>query len=349
MITVITGTPGAGKTLYAVSKLIKALIGTTIELEQPDGTMKTVERIVYTNINGLLLDHELIDGSDHGGIRNWHEWAKPGAVIVFDEFQKVFPPRANGSAVPPYVQALDTHRHMGVDFILMTQNVMNVDRHVHGLVNRHLHVRRIGNMRSAIVYEWDFCSRQLLYSKAISQKPWRYSKKDFALYKSAQVHTKQPRSIPTVMWMILGAAVATPLLAYSVKDRIQAKMHPPPVVAKGASTPFKVTPTASVTPLATRTAPALSQGRPVRAVGCMLVRDDCLCFGPAAEPMPREEAMCARLEDPRPPADLRGLPEPDLPVTDTERLALDRRSAADADVLAMMARRSERTGSRALR
>lgn len=38
-----------------------------------------------------MLDHELIDGSDTGGLRNWHEWAKPGSVIVFDEVQKIWP------------------------------------------------------------------------------------------------------------------------------------------------------------------------------------------------------------------------------------------------------------------
>lgn len=31
MITFITGTPGAGKTLYAISKLIKPLIGATLD------------------------------------------------------------------------------------------------------------------------------------------------------------------------------------------------------------------------------------------------------------------------------------------------------------------------------
>ena len=95
-------------------------------------------RVIYTNIRGLLIDHELIDAGDNQGLGDWHKWAKPGAVIVFDEFQRAWPPRPNGSKVPEEIQALDTHRHMGVDFILITQNVINTDRHVHGLVGRHL-------------------------------------------------------------------------------------------------------------------------------------------------------------------------------------------------------------------
>lgn len=190
MITIITGTPGAGKTLYAISKLITPLIGATVSGRDVDGKEITVERKIFTNINGALFDHELIDGGDNQGLRDWHKWAKPGSVIVFDEFQKAWPPRANGSKVPDDIQALDTHRHMGVDFVLITQSPMNVDRHIHGLCGRHLHVRRMGNMGLTIVYEWDHCSRSLMYSKSIAKSPWRFDKSVFKLYKSAELHTK---------------------------------------------------------------------------------------------------------------------------------------------------------------
>ena len=93
MITVITGTPGAGKTLYAISKLIQPLVGTTVKHTQEDGTVEEVPRTIYTNINGLLLDHELIDGGENNGLRDWWKWAKPGSVIVFDEVQRIWQPR----------------------------------------------------------------------------------------------------------------------------------------------------------------------------------------------------------------------------------------------------------------
>ena len=165
MITVITGTPGAGKTLYTIEKLLLPLVGSTISQQSEDGVVTTHPRTIYTNINGLLLDHELIDGGDKQGLRDWHKWAKPGSVIVFDEVQRHWKPRANGSAVPADIEALETHRHMGVDFIIITQNVMLVDKNIHALGGRHLHVRRIANMPMAIVYEWDHVSRGLLYAK----------------------------------------------------------------------------------------------------------------------------------------------------------------------------------------
>ncbi|THT98120.1 hypothetical protein E9531_15080 [Lampropedia puyangensis] len=207
MITVITGTPGAGKTLYTVQNLLQKLVGSTVTKTNDDGTTEEITRKVFTNINGLTLDHELIDGSDTGGLCNWQEWAKPGDVIVFDEVQKYWKPRPNGSAVPPYIEALETHRHMGVDFILITQGLMLTDRNMISLVGQHLHVRRIGNTRTCIVYEWDHASRSLMYSKSIAKKIWRYDKSVFKLYKSAELHTKQKRKLPGLLWFLLAALV----------------------------------------------------------------------------------------------------------------------------------------------
>ena len=237
MITLITGTPGAGKTLYAISKLIQPIIGTSVTKTNDDGTKQEVPRIVYTNINGLQLDHEPISNGgewvqqhksawqffpigEGQGLRDWHQWAKPGSLIVFDEFQKVWPMVANGTPIPPDIQALDTHRHLGVDFILITQSPNNYNRHIQGLVGRHLHVRRMGNMGFTIVYEWDHCSRQLMYSKSISKSPWRYDKSIFKLYKSAELHTKTPRRIPTLAIVVLLALAGSAYLIPSFVSRL---------------------------------------------------------------------------------------------------------------------------------
>ena len=225
MITLITGTPGAGKTLYTISKLLLGLVGTTVK-QEVDGETREYPRTIYTNIRGLMIDHEFIDGSNTGGLRNWHEWAKPGAIIVFDEIQKVWTPRANGSAVPPDIQALETHRHMGVDFILITQGLMLTERNLAMLCNRHLHVRRVGNMPFAIVYEWDHASRTLMYAKSVSKSPWRYDKKVFKLYKSSDLHTKQKRSIPGLVWFVLAGIVAMVIMGPTVMQRMNARMNP---------------------------------------------------------------------------------------------------------------------------
>lgn len=237
MITLITGTPGAGKTLYAIAKLLKPVIGTTVTKKNDDGSTEEITRIVYTNINGLQLEHETISSGgdwvqdakrawqfqpigEGQGLRDWHKWAKPGSLIVYDEFQKVWPTVPNGTPIPPDIQALDTHRHLGVDFILITQSPINYNRHIQGLIGRHLHVRRMGNLGLTVVYEWDHCSKQLMYSKSISKAPWRYDKSIFNLYKSAEVHTKTPRRIPTLAFVVLFALAGSAYLIPTFAARL---------------------------------------------------------------------------------------------------------------------------------
>ena len=240
-VTLITGVPGSGKTLKAVWDHLRPMVGAVEKSTDQWGRIFEVPRIVFTNVNGLLLDHELIEGGgtwtqvakewkfegNDQGLRCWHTWAKPGSVICFDEFQKFWPPRPNGAGVPPDIQALDTHRHMGVDFILVTQNCRNVDRHILGLVDRHLHVRRVANLPLATVYEWDHASVSLNYKNSMSKSPWRYPKKAYKLYKSAELHTKQSRKLPSVIWFILaafaGAAYAFPTLKNRLSERVSGK------------------------------------------------------------------------------------------------------------------------------
>lgn len=242
MITLITGTPGAGKTLYTVANLLRELVGSEVDSTDDNGQPCKVPRVVFTNINGFMLDHEKIDGREGGGLADWHKWAKPGAVICFDEVQKEWPVRPNGSKVPDCIQALETHRHMGVDFIVITQGPNLIDQNLRALVGRHLHVRRMGGVSGSVVYEWDHCSRQLLYKNALTKKAFRYPKDAYQLYKSAELHTKPKISVPGAAFIAIGALVASFVLApylyhriASRGDTLAAKQEPKPVQTVAAS------------------------------------------------------------------------------------------------------------------
>lgn len=236
MITLITGTPGAGKTLYTVANLLRDLVGSEVDSTDDNGQPCKIPRVVFTNINGFMLDHEKIDGRDGGGLADWHKWAKPGSVICFDEVQKEWPVRPNGSKVPECIQALETHRHMGVDFIVITQGPNLIDQNLRSLVGRHLHVRRLGGIGGSVVYEWDHCSRQLLYSKAMAKKPFRYPKDAFQLYKSAELHTKPKASVPMALWFAGAALAGSAFFVPYAMNRIGGKVD---MEAKGKTEPAK--------------------------------------------------------------------------------------------------------------
>lgn len=323
MLTLITGTPGAGKTLHAIEKLLLPLVGTTIKQRTDDGEVE-IPRRIFTNIPGLLIDHELVEagpawttergawvqGEGHRkGWHNWHEWAPPGAVLVVDEFQKVWPPRPNGAAVPPDVQAMDTHRHMGVDMVLISQSPNNFDRHIAGLVGRHLHVRRIANMPLAIVYEWDHCSRTLMFSKSVAKAPWRYDRKVFKLYHSADLHTKQPRKVPPLIVVVLLALVGVAFMVPNAISRIAGKQEEhqqrmaqyvkpaagakadrasaAPHEAAAAPAPAPSVRSAVLGPSSEPVGPA----RPAYT-GCIASASRCQCFDTAGVPVPVADEVC---------------------------------------------------------
>lgn len=200
MITLITGSPGSGKTLYCVDKILRPLVGTSIDSTNEEGETTTYNRTIYTNIPRLLLDHELIDAK---WLEHLHENRQTGCVVVFDEVQRAWPNRPHGSKKPAAVEYLETHRHDGIDVILMTQNPMLLDPAVRALVGRHLHIRRLGGLGAAVVYEWDSCSNALNFKAAFTKTPYRYNRKVFKLYHSADVHTKQNRRMPFLVWVIL--------------------------------------------------------------------------------------------------------------------------------------------------
>ena len=223
MITLITGAPGSGKTLYCIDKLIRPVIGTTVDGVDAEGNPQTYNRRIFSNINGLLLDHVLVDGVWLEGIAQNRE---TGAFIVFDEVQRVWPNRAVGSKKPAAVEYLETHRHDGVDVVLMTQNPQLLDPAVRALVGRHLHMRRVGGLGAALVYEWDACSNNLNYKNAFSKTPYWYNKTVFKLYTSSRAHTKQTRKLPFAVWMALAGVAASVWLWPQVYGRIRQQGQP---------------------------------------------------------------------------------------------------------------------------
>nr|WP_315238085.1 zonular occludens toxin domain-containing protein [uncultured Albidiferax sp.] len=317
MITLETGVPGAGKTLYCVDKLLRPLVGATVKHENSDGQVVDILRTIFTNINGLLLEHEKI-GPDE--LNTWHTWAKPGSVIVYDEIQKPWPLAATGSKVPECIQALETHRHMGVDFIVLTQHPMLIHANLVRLVGRHLHVRRMGNMGLAIVYEWDSASRTLLYKNALAKSPWKYSKSAQQLYKSAELHTKQPRRTPTLLFVVLAALVGLGFMFPQAYASLQARIDPS---SRQVSAPAKTTPMVTAARPATLPpggqAPSLqaNTGMPIKqppavdeVAGCVSMAGLCSCYDGSSKKVDKPIDYCLDQTGQRNP-----IPKRDIPTT----------------------------------
>ncbi|WP_295751667.1 zonular occludens toxin domain-containing protein [Undibacterium sp.] len=183
MINLFTGLPGNGKTLYALS-FVK-------EWSERDN-----RPVFYSGIADLKLPWTEIEPE------KWFD-CPANSIIVIDECQRVFRPRSSGKEVPEHVARLETHRHQGLDLVLITQHPMLADTAIRRLVGNHKHIVRTFGSQRATIHEWgsvkDNCDKSSGRTDSIKHF-WKYDKKAFDYYKSAEVHTVK-RSIPMKVYM----------------------------------------------------------------------------------------------------------------------------------------------------
>ena len=264
MITLITGAPGTGKT--------NALVSLLAELGK--------DRTVYVHgIPDLKIEHqELTDPS------TWPDTVPDGSAVVIDEVQTVWRPRGPGQKVPEHVAKLETHRHRGLDFYIITQGPNLVDSNVRALVGRHIHLRDLGIL-GRWWYEWPECADNCRtgWKNAPIKKRYRLDKAAQQQYKSASIHVKPVRSIPWMLAVMMVAIITVFTMTWFAYKAINARMNPQqakpatqaaPMPGGTASAPRSVP--ASYTP-----PPAPEQAPPPpapRLVGCISNKTKCHCF-----------------------------------------------------------------------
>lgn len=233
MITLITGTPGAGKTAYAIAELWKFV---EAEKKRCAASGEECRPVFVMGVPDLLIDHQVCPPVD--------QWATvvpseedpqlleavftfpDGALVLVDEAQKVYRTRAAGSRVPPHVSAFEKHRHKGLDFWLITQSESLIDKHVRELVGKHVHLR--ANWSGRTLYEWpevtDTDSRA--NRDVATKRGYKLPKHIFGLYRSASVHIKQSRRMPWQVYIFALAVCAVLYLAWASYGRVSSKLEP---------------------------------------------------------------------------------------------------------------------------
>jgi len=213
MITLITGLPGNGKTLFALWYI-------------QDKAKRETREVYYHNIKDLNLSGWTVFDP-----QKWMDLPH-GSIIVIDEAQDIFPKKPNGANLPDYYSELAKHRHRGFDIYLITQHPTLLDNFVRQLVGQHFHaIRKFGLARNTI-YEWSAANPSpqspASHKNAIAFK-WKYPKEVFTWYKSAEVHTVK-RSIPLKLILAVLFVIAVPTTGYFVLDWWQKKNSAPPDV-----------------------------------------------------------------------------------------------------------------------
>lgn len=224
-ITLVSGRPGAGKTLNTIQQ---------VEKEWGDSERP----IYYVGIRDLKLDWNELQYED---IHNWEEYPH-GSIFVIDEADLAFPARPHSKQVPSFIQELARHRHKGMDFYVITQKPTMVDHGVRAHVTEHIHYERRFGMDRSTRFIWnkavdpdDYHSRQEVQSK----KNIKFDSKAFGLYHSAEVHTVR-KSVPGRVWAV--AALFLAIAGYGAFFLMSVNSEPAYAIEESNSTDLKSLP-----------------------------------------------------------------------------------------------------------
>lgn len=339
--TLVTGTPGAGKTSYAVS-LIQQFVS------------KNPGRKLYVmGIPELVIPHEPVPSVDKWTVVKPHpddpsldypEYTfDDGSLVVIDEAQNVFRPRASVSKVPDHVAAMERHRHKGIDFVLITQSPMLIDPNIRRLCGKHIHIRSMWSGRK--IYEWSEASNPENVSdrsRAISSN-YKLPSSVFSKYKSSSAHVKQERKIPFVFWVVVLGILVSIFLGYKFSSKLKSQISATPSSETGtaldgasskksgseshvlsASLGSSIDDYKPRLPARPETAPLYDDLRkpsvmPVVA-GCMVLKNVCKCYTQQGTNAFLSQDACLAWIDDRPfnPYD-QDIKKPDRPIlTDSE-------------------------------
>lgn len=203
MLTLITGVPGSGKSLWAVKMILEAIRAKEDATKRLPKLIEEGDAKRIAECQALIRDIYVdIDGFDHDTLgtkpapEDWRQ-TPDGSLVVYDECQQRFGPDGSGRSKREDISGLEIHRHTGHDIIFITQRERLIHSNIRDLIGSHYHIQRQFGTHTVKVYHraetMDTSSTAQL--EKVDMSPWQYDKKLFQCYKSATVHTHK-RQVP---------------------------------------------------------------------------------------------------------------------------------------------------------
>jgi len=344
-ITLITGTPGMGKTALAVSLMMD------MEGKRPIYVMGIPDlKIEHTQCPPIKDWTEARYDDDANPDLELHYFTfPPHSAVIIDEAQRVYRPRNSSSKVPPHVAAFETVRHTGVEFFLLTQSPKLLDSNIRELVGKHIAIGK--RLLGRYLYEWpkvgDIDSK--LSREEAARRRYKPPRKAFSLYKSAEVHLKSSTRIHQVFFVLAAALAFFGWSAWSafqvVIKHTQPALPASPVHQVELQRPGAVAQTDAIPQAAALSeldflpvypddpgsAPAYEGMRQIAAVPrietCISTSTRCICYTQQQTRVPITEERCRKIAagehfdpyriDAPPPVNspLQNKPTPDTPPT----------------------------------
>jgi zona occludens toxin len=241
MITLITGTPGAGKSAWTVQELLRlpdirpVFVHGIPELKLPHTPIYCRSELCDLCRSNIELEQFIQSDQQKSGtddnvvsmfpqfrfVEDWPEWSPKGALIIIDEVQRIWRPANSAAKLPNDIARLETHRHYGLDFWLISQGPHLFHSNIRRLIGRHVHL--LSSWKGREQYEFPQCRENLDTLPSANARPYKLPKKVFGLYKSAEIHTKQKHRLPLAVYAFALAVLVVLVLGYKTYARISSQ------------------------------------------------------------------------------------------------------------------------------
>ena len=208
MIHLITGRPGHGKNIYALTFLEQQEF---INYDKETKTFgSTIDRplffIAFDGINivdSTTAKYEDLDDLPTDQENDNNSKFPDNSVIVIDEAHRYSPKSTNKEGFTSFVSFLKIHRHYGFDFIFITQSQKDLNIDIRNLVENHFRVNRpFGTQKSFVNHYLGAETSENKQPVKQSSKPFVLDKRFFEVYKSASIHNYKS-SIPKKYYIFI--------------------------------------------------------------------------------------------------------------------------------------------------
>ena len=208
MIHLITGRPGHGKNIYALTFLEKEQF---INYDKESKTFSsTIDRpLFFIAFDGIdIVDSTTAKYEDLDNLPTDQEHDNTSkfpdnSVIVIDEAHRYSPKSTNKEGFTSFVSFLKIHRHYGFDFIFITQSQKDLNIDIRNLVENHFRVNRpFGTQKSFVNHYLGAETSENKQPVKQSSKPFVLDKRFFEVYKSASIHNYKS-SIPKKYYVFI--------------------------------------------------------------------------------------------------------------------------------------------------
>ena len=151
MIELYEGVPGSGKSYHAICEKFLPWVKQGRRLYIAVDGIYLDRLSLFTGIDLQTLEQQITLWKDSAEVLQAFPHVEPGSAVIIDEAQTVF--RSMQKVEPGLLRWLETHRHYGVDILLMSQDFRQMSQGVTRLIEATVKFRKLAFVGLAKKYQ----------------------------------------------------------------------------------------------------------------------------------------------------------------------------------------------------